>query len=233
MCDAGIERSPASLSPKTADGWDRVFEVNFLGHLAFVEQLWPLLEKSGTRIINVASQASFEACNWANLAGNCTELGLLANELQDSPIGNNSDGVFASNYALTKYLQVFQSAELAVRNSKSGITAFSLHPGLVATPMTAILSPETLLKWCSNGKGGERRPCPLSPEQGAATPVYVATAPVSTLQTGEYYDLCTPARSVRSIMVTSVGEAATAAYQAQLYDLMANLTTATLADARG
>ena len=53
-----------------------------------------------------------------------------------TPFGPSIVGAPASNYGITKYLEVFYAAELARR--EPNITAVSLHPGVVSTDMTGI-----------------------------------------------------------------------------------------------
>jgi NAD(P)-dependent dehydrogenase (short-subunit alcohol dehydrogenase family) len=70
---AGIADLPAGLSAVTADGFDRVFQTNYLGHFLLTELLLPSmrLNPTGARVINVASEASEFACLWADANANC------------------------------------------------------------------------------------------------------------------------------------------------------------------
>lgn len=95
---AGIAELPGSLSAVTADGFDRVFQTNYLGHFLLTELLLPRmrLNPAGARVINVASEASEVACLWADTDADCLVPDRLAPAVQRS-IGrqhqNNSLGV--------------------------------------------------------------------------------------------------------------------------------------------
>lgn len=88
----------------------------------------------------MASEASFDPCTWGNRPANCTSVEQLRNDATTSPTGTNAMGVNASNYGLTKYLQVFHAAELARREYQYGppaghVSVYSVRPlpALVAT----------------------------------------------------------------------------------------------------
>jgi len=185
--DAGIDHNPTSLAPLTDDGYERVFQVNYLGHFLLTRLLGVALSASG-RVINVASLAHKDACSWAAAPDNCTDIGE-----QPPPVraaGNNTEGAPISNYGLTKFLQVFHAAELIARSEAR--LAFSLHPGFVDTPMTRELSPETRKEWCAM-----QTHCPLTSDEGASTVAYLALAPAASLRNGAYYQQCRPAMHAR------------------------------------
>jgi len=217
LCNAGIDHSPAG-HPMTGDGFDMTFQVNFLGHFLLVEQLLPLLRQSGSRLVNVASAASFYACPWGGMDATCTELEELPKAAVGTFHGKNNMGTNSSNYGLTKFLQVFHAAKLA--RTEPAITAFSLHPGIVKSAMTDGMPRSTMRKWCFGHWGH----CPITADEGAATPVYLATA-TDALLGGAYFDLCKPVSSVRSNMVKKVGENATTTYQQQVFALAQKLTS--------
>jgi len=112
--NAGLPTNPKGIPTKTDDGFDRVFQVNFLGQQLLVRELLPLLRESNARVINVASIASLGACQWGNYLPGCTNLANLPKVARTSPTGLNLAIAPASNYGMTKYLEVFAAAELAV-----------------------------------------------------------------------------------------------------------------------
>jgi NAD(P)-dependent dehydrogenase (short-subunit alcohol dehydrogenase family) len=94
-----------------------------------------------------------------------------------------SEGTFRPmrTYGTTKLCNVLFTQELARRLNGSGVTAYALHPGLVASDI-----------W-------RRVPWPVrpliklrmrSPEEGARTPLYCATAPELAGESGQYYEEC-------------------------------------------
>ena len=64
--DAGIDLNPSGLAPLTKDGFERVFQVNYLGPFLLTQLLLPALRTSGRagggRVINVASSYSYVNC---------------------------------------------------------------------------------------------------------------------------------------------------------------------------
>lgn len=230
ICDAGIIAPPRGLPPATQDGFDRVVEVNFVGHVLLIDLLLPLLRYTAGRVIHVSSSASFYPCAWGNLPGawslECVGLGRLDGDARSTPTGTNQFNVTASNYALTKFMQVFHANELAIREHEYGppaghVLAFSLHPGLVATPMIDDVPPAVIAKWCAG-----TRPCPVTAAEGGATVAYLATAEYGVLAdySGQFFELCAPAHSVRDVKANATGAAATAEYQRLLFDLAQNWT---------
>jgi NAD(P)-dependent dehydrogenase (short-subunit alcohol dehydrogenase family) len=86
-------------------------------------------------------------------------------------------------YSVSKLANVLFSAELGRGLAGSGVTTYSLHPGVVATEVwRAVPWP---LRWLLK--------LPLiSAEQGARTSLHCATSPSVAAETGLYYDECRP-----------------------------------------
>lgn len=220
------------LSRLTDDGYERVIETNYLGHFLLTELLLPTLRQSKGRVVNVASDSSNIACLWAAKgAGNgCMDNG--AEDLVKTPVPlappspsgaypagepvNNSFHIPASYYGVSKYMMITWTAELARRESAagSGVTAFVLHPGAVATPMYNPLHQPGVPAWVPIMMCEGHFPCPLTAAEGGATPAYIAAAPDSELagQSGSYFTYCKKTSSV----IDKRSDAAT--YQAKLYD---------------
>ncbi|HEX8829939.1 MAG TPA: SDR family NAD(P)-dependent oxidoreductase, partial [Longimicrobium sp.] len=80
-------------------------------------------------------------------------------------------------YANTKLANALFTRELARRAAGTGVTANAVHPGVVATPLLLNGFPPIRLfrRWMR------------TPEQGAATPVYLATSPEVATVTGQYF----------------------------------------------
>lgn len=158
---------------RTADGFEQHFGVNHLGPFLFTALLRDRLVASApARIVNVASKAHFDA-----------KQGIDFEALRRSP---SLTGL--SEYAVSKLANVLFTRELARRLAGTGVTAYALHPGVVATDV-----------W-------RRIPAPvawimkrfmISPEAGAATTLYCATDAALAARSGGYYDECrerTPSR---------------------------------------
>ncbi len=164
----------AGLRTLTADGFEAAFGTNHLGPFLFTLLLLERLKRSApSRIVNVSSRAHRrvrDGIDW---------------EAQRRPA--TSGGLDA--YATSKLANVLFTKELARRLAGSGVTAYSLHPGVVATDIWRELP------W------GIRHVLKLfliSPAEGARTTLHCATSPVESLESGAYYDACKPVRASRA-----------------------------------
>lgn len=164
--NAGLANRLRTLS---ADGYELTFAVNHLAPFLLTRELMPLL-RAGTpsRIVTVASAAEAHGpIDFEDLQSEKRYRGF--------PV-----------YGKTKLANVMFTYELAARLAGSEVTANCLHPGAVATNLLRKL-PWLLYAVIS--------PFLLTPEQGAATPVYLASSPQVEGVSGGYYVKCRAARS--------------------------------------
>ena len=113
--NAGIMGVEPSLSE---DGYEITFATNHLGPALLTKLLLPALTRSSTpRVVNIASV----------LYNRAPSSGIFYDKLKTDCAGIGSLGV----YAVTKLANIYHAQELGRRNP--GITAVSLHPGLVRT----------------------------------------------------------------------------------------------------
>lgn len=152
---------------ESKQGYEMTFAVNHLGHFVLTHHLMPLLEKGQARIINLSSEAHrtgkprFKDLQWKN-----------------SPYSS-----FAA-YATAKLCNVLFTRSLAIKYGPKGITAFAAHPGLVSTSFgTTLTGFGKILMWLM-------KPFMVSPEQGAKTTVYLATASRLDPKSGQYFKDC-------------------------------------------
>jgi retinol dehydrogenase-12 len=151
------------LSPQ---GFELTFAANHLGPFLLTALLLERLRASApARIVNVASRAHHRArsIDWDALRQPARSTGGI------------------DEYSLSKLANVLFTAELARRLAGSGVSAYSLHPGVVATDIWRELpfGLRHLVKLFM-----------ISPEAGARTTLHCATAPVESLESGAYYDAC-------------------------------------------
>lgn len=156
---------------ETVCGIEKSFVTNHLGHFLLTTGLLDLLEASGDgRVIQVASDA--------HLLGNTRRF-----------FRGQSQWVWGA-YADGKLANMLFARELARRYAHRAVTAFSFHPGFVSTGFAGRLSPfwRFVLKRMSF--------LMISPEKGAETGLYLATAPRGLLQrfSGHYFVRSRPAR---------------------------------------
>lgn len=170
--NAGIAGNPHHL---TEDGFQLLFQVNYLGPFLLTHLLLPSLRESKGRVVNVASSEQAIACQAAGWPANClADLHLLPPAvLPDRNVTiHYNDGMPTELrpielYGVTKSLLIQHAAELARR--EHGIIAYSLTPGWVNTSINHI-QPADLNTTMGRRKCYEQRgsPCPFIPEQGAA-----------------------------------------------------------------
>jgi retinol dehydrogenase 12 len=154
----------------TDDGFELAFGVNHLGHFLLTQLLLDrVLQAPASRIVNVASRAHFQTKGIDFQAVR-----------QSTPSATGID-----EYAVSKLANVLHAAELARRIAHTSTTVASLHPGVVATDVWRSLpSP---LAWIA-------KKFMISPEEGANTTLYCATAPEVAANSGAYWDNCAQKR---------------------------------------
>ncbi|XP_047102046.1 retinol dehydrogenase 13-like [Schistocerca piceifrons] len=178
--NAGVMACPRSL---TEDGFEMQLGVNHLGHFLFTCLLLPRLRASApARIVVVSSLAhrngsiNFDDLMW---------------EKSYSAVGA---------YGRSKLANILFAKELAKRLEGSGVTTYSLHPGVIATELGRHLDDSFFpgLSWIF-GKLG--RLYLKSPKQGAQTTIYCAVEESISNESGLYYSGCkkaTPTRRARN-----------------------------------
>jgi NAD(P)-dependent dehydrogenase (short-subunit alcohol dehydrogenase family) len=150
----------------TADGFELAFGVNHLGHFALTTALLDCLAGSApARVVTVSSDAHFQASGIdfdAVRRPTATRTGLR-------------------EYAVSKLANVLFTQELARRAAGRGITAYALHPGVVASDIWR------RVPWPVRPLMKRRM---ISPQQGAQTSLYCATAPELAQASGRFYEDC-------------------------------------------
>jgi NAD(P)-dependent dehydrogenase (short-subunit alcohol dehydrogenase family) len=174
--DALVNNAGVMLGSRreTEDGYEMTFQVNHLGPFLLTTSLRDLLVAGDhARVVNVASAAHATARS-----------GLDFDDLQAT---RHYRGYAA--YTRSKLANILFTRELARRWSDTGVTANAVHPGFVAS------------RFGRDGDTGRftdlvfrlLRPFALTPAQGAATTVYVASAPELAGITGGYWAKSAPA----------------------------------------
>ncbi|MGL4651209.1 MAG: SDR family oxidoreductase [Caldilineaceae bacterium] len=151
----------------TEDGYERTFALNHLAYFVLTHELLDLLKASApSRIVNVSSDA--------HTAGK-----INFDDLQH--VGYGSGGAFPV-YGQSKLANVLFSNELARRLTGTGVTSNALHPGFVRSQF-GHSGP-----WYITGSMGFLQGIfAITPEQGAATTLHLATAPEVEGVTGKYF----------------------------------------------
>jgi retinol dehydrogenase 14 len=178
----------------TADGLERTFAVNHLAPFLLTSLLLDRLKHSApARVVTVSSNAHATGqIDFGDLQGERSYSGARA-------------------YSQSKLANVLFTYELARRQPAACVTVNALHPGVVRTAFGT-----------EDPSGIQRlfipvmRPFMKSPARGAATSVYVASAPDLEQVTGGYFAAGRP----RSSAARSYDEAAAA----RLWQVSAHLT---------
>jgi retinol dehydrogenase-12 len=164
----------------SASGFELTFGVCHVGHFLLASMLLDALKASApARIVVVASKAHRHAKG--------VDFDAVRHPTR-SPGG-------LREYAMAKLANVLFASELARRLQGTGVTSYSLHPGVVASDVwRAVPWPiASLIK-----------PFMLSSQEGAATSLYCATSPETAGQSGLYYDSCravSPSRVAQDVLL--------------------------------
>jgi NAD(P)-dependent dehydrogenase (short-subunit alcohol dehydrogenase family) len=150
----------------TRDGYELHFGTNHLGHFLLTLLLAPRLrEARAARIVNVSSQAHYEAKG-----------------IDYQAVRRPTRSITGlAEYAVSKLANVLFTKELSRRIGPAGVRSYALHPGVVASDawrrMPWPIRPLMKLRMLSN-------------EEGAQTSLYCATSAAVAGEDGRYYDNC-------------------------------------------
>ncbi|HEY1568742.1 MAG TPA: SDR family NAD(P)-dependent oxidoreductase [Solirubrobacteraceae bacterium] len=169
----------------TASGFEVAFGTNHVGPFLLTNLLLERLRDSApARVVTVASDAHYRVTG-------------IDYETVHEPTRTRTA---FHEYSVSKLANVLHAQELARRVEGSGVTTYSLHPGVIASDV-----------W-------RQVPWPIRPlmklrmgstTDGAKTPVYCATDAELASQTGLYYEKC---------RVKAPGDAVTATHAAELWE---------------
>ena len=157
--NAGIMALPKL--ERTPEGWEMQFATNHLGHFALANALHPALaEARGARIVSVSSSGH-----------------LFAPVLFDDPHFNFVPYDPFVAYGQSKTASTLFAVAATERWARDGITSNAVMPGAIATNL-------------QRHTGGLRTPLERqkTPQQGAATTLYVATSPDLEGIGGRYFE---------------------------------------------
>jgi NAD(P)-dependent dehydrogenase (short-subunit alcohol dehydrogenase family) len=155
----------------TADGFELTLGVNHIGHFLLTELLLDrLVAARPSRIVNVSSAAhrwAYRGLDWDDLMSSHGYAGLEV-------------------YAKSKLANIYFTRELARRLAQSGVTAYAVHPGVVATRFARDGDARGII----GAFYAISAPLLLSPARGARTIVYCASEPGIESESGGYFVRC-------------------------------------------
>jgi NAD(P)-dependent dehydrogenase (short-subunit alcohol dehydrogenase family) len=180
VLNAGVANNAGRA--ETADGFELMFGVNHLGHFELTRRLLdPIRASAPARIIVLTSAGYRYAAK-----------GLDFDDLQST----RREYRGLSIYGHSKLANILFARELARRLEGSGVTVNAVHPGHVATelglprPGEGVTAEQALANARAEKPELSNLPPPLSPEQGAATSVFLASSPELDGVSGEYFVDC-------------------------------------------
>ena len=154
----------------TASGFEIAFGTNHVGPFLFTSLLLDRLKQAdGARIVNVASAAHYQA---TGLDRDAARPPPTAAARPPEPAGSKS-------------ATVLHAQELARRLEGTGVTTYSLHPGVIASDVWR------KVPWPVRGA---MKLFMKSTADGAKTTLHCATAAEAAGESGLYYDAATPKR---------------------------------------
>ncbi|MEV8398497.1 SDR family NAD(P)-dependent oxidoreductase [Streptomyces niveus] len=206
IANAGIMACPET---RVGPGWEAQFATNHLGHFALVNRLWPAIERGGARVVSVSSNGhQLSPMRW-----------------DDVQFEHGYDKWQA--YGQAKTANALFAVQLDALGRDSGVRAFSLHPGTIATSLGRHMSETELADLTTTMDASPTNGGWKTPEQGAATQVWAATSPRLTGMGGVYCEDCDIAEPAAPDTVLGSGVSAWATdpeEAARLWRLSAELT---------
>jgi NAD(P)-dependent dehydrogenase (short-subunit alcohol dehydrogenase family) len=169
--NAGVMATPFE---HTADGFERQFGTNHLGHFALTAELLPLIEKgTGKRIVNLSSRGH--------------HMGPV--HFEDPNYQHRPYDPWGS-YGQSKTANVLFSVGIEQRFAVMGIHAYAVHPGGIETNLGRHMTQEMRGALMARISKSDTSFAWKSIPQGAATSCWAATAPELEGKGGVYCEDC-------------------------------------------
>jgi NAD(P)-dependent dehydrogenase (short-subunit alcohol dehydrogenase family) len=217
VANAGVMACPET---RVGPGWELQFATNHLGHFVLVDALLPLLRRTAERAERV--RVVVLSSSGHRLSDIRWEDPHFTAEPYDKWLA----------YGQAKTANALFARGLDHRVADAGVSAYSVHPGGILTPLQRHLPREEMvaLGWVdADGNLSERAAAHFkTPAQGAATTLWAATTPALDAVGGVFCEDCDVAREVPSDATTIHGVRAHAASDAGAERLWA-MTEALLA----
>jgi NAD(P)-dependent dehydrogenase (short-subunit alcohol dehydrogenase family) len=165
----------ASPLSRTAERWERQFATNHLGHFALTLGLKRALAAAGgARVVSVSSSAHLRS----------------GVDFHDIHFERRPYDPWLA-YGQSKTANVLFAVAAAAKWADYGITVNALMPGAIRTGLQRYVSEEELDRLRS--QTGAEPPMWKTPQQGAATSVFLAASPYVNGISGRYFEDCNEA----------------------------------------
>ena len=174
IANAGVMATPFE---HTADGFERQFGTNHLGHFVLINRIAHLL-RPGSRLINISSAGH----RFANV------------DLEDPNFQRTQYEPFVA-YGRSKTANILFAVAFDERHRGRGVRAAAVHPGIIQTELTRYMDPEHLqgLREQINKQLSNEGQGPLewkTVQQGAATSVWAGVVASADEIGGKYCENC-------------------------------------------
>jgi NAD(P)-dependent dehydrogenase (short-subunit alcohol dehydrogenase family) len=168
--DAAIMACPET---RVGPGWEAQFATNHLGHFALTNLLWPALAADGgARVVALSSRGHRRSpIRW-----------------DDLHFEHGYDKWEA--YGQAKTANSLFAVGLDALGQGAGVRAFAVHPGGILTPLQRHLPREEMVGYGWIDEDGNPTQRFKTPQQGAATATWAATAPRLDGMGGVYCEDC-------------------------------------------
>lgn len=171
--NAGVMACPLARTP---EGWEMQFATNHLGHFLLSALLVPALRAGApARVVNTSSGGHR----------------MSPVVFDDIHFERRPYDKWAA-YGQAKSANVLHAVELDRRLAAHGVRAFGVHPGMIVTELGRHLTPDDIAQLQARAK--DRSSSGLAtwktPQQGAATQCWAATAPELDGRGGLYLEDC-------------------------------------------
>jgi NAD(P)-dependent dehydrogenase (short-subunit alcohol dehydrogenase family) len=173
--DMLINNAAIMACPETrvGPGWEAQFATNHLGHFALTNLLWPaLVAGGGARVVALSSRGHRRS----------------AIRFDDLMFETGYDKWEA--YGQAKTANSLFAIQLDVLAQDAGVRAFAVNPGGILTPLQRHLTREEMIGYGWIDEQGNALQDFKTPEQGAATATWAATAPALDGMGGVYCEDC-------------------------------------------
>ena len=150
---------------ETVDGLEMTFEVNHLSHFLLTTEMMDRLIVDQTRVINVSSEAH--------------RMGEI--DFEDLQLERTKYSAMKA-YGNGKLCNIYFTQELHRRFGDKGVTAFACHPGVVKTNFAGEVS------GFLNVLLSAAKPFMITAQEGALTPLYLATSDTILKHSGRYFE---------------------------------------------
>ena len=171
IANAGIMACPEG---RTADGFETQFGTNHISHFLLFQLLAPVLLSSATP--EISSRAII--------------LSSIGHRYSEPDFDNlNCEGCYKAfnAYGASKTANLWTANEIDRRYGPKGLHAFAVHPGGIMTELTRHLPQDVV---AGMGSDPNLEKILKTPQQGAATTVWAATAKALEGKGGKYLEEC-------------------------------------------